>query len=185
MPFNVSNFKTNIKYDGYLQTNKFSMHLLSPPVLVDSYPNNWLKTTSFRIDNVITPGNMLMSFDVNRYGVGPTQKHPWNAQIQEILCSIICDKKGKIWQFWHDWSNAIFQFTGVTNLDALYVTEYKDNYATTIDINIYDSVGELVKTITLHQAFPISIKEIALDWNDNDNLVKITPIISFKEYTTS
>jgi len=57
---------------------------------------------TFRIDQVKVPGINLASADVNRYGAGPTQKQPYNAQFTEVQMSILSDNEASIWQYWYN-----------------------------------------------------------------------------------
>jgi hypothetical protein len=50
-------------------------------------------------------------------------------------------------------------------------------------IVIYNEVGEVAKTINLYEAWPSSIREIPLGWNDNENLVRLAVSITYSGYT--
>jgi len=187
MPFNINEFKTDIQDRGYIKTNLFE-------VLVAPRPNNndpnFTRHMAHRIEAVRAPGIQFMNADINRYGVGPSQKQPFNAQFNDISFTILCDNYGDIWQYWHDWLNAIYQFTpvatpgsGSVNSQANYNVGYKDTYSTTISIVIYDVGGSVVKRIDMYQAFPTSIREIPLNWEDNNNLLKLGVSVTYKEHT--
>ena len=112
MPFNIDSFKSNIDNNGYLKNNQFEVILNPPPVLLDTSLNNLgtprnvrniTDALRFRIEQVRVPGVNLLMTDVNRYGVGPTQKQPINAMFNETSFSILVDGYGEIWQLWYNW----------------------------------------------------------------------------------
>ena len=50
-------------------------------------------------------------------------------------------------------------------------------------IVLYDDFGNTVKTINLYDAFPSSIKEIPLAWNDSQSLLRLSVSITYSSYT--
>lgn len=198
MSFNISSFKENINVYGYLTSNKFEVYLRPPEILLNDTIRNFndevlvsdiIDLLRFRVEDVKAPGIGLLTADVARYGLGPTQKMPFNAQFNEITLTMLCDRGGFLWRFWHNWVRGIFQFNGTesfgngTNSNPpTYTTEYKDNYATTMQIIIYDQYGEEVNTLNLFESFPTGIRDTQLDWSDNNNLLRLNVNISFNEF---
>lgn len=201
MSFNINRFKQNVDDFGYLKNNKFEVFVQTPNFLRNKYLkinnretsisqlNNLLK---FRIEQIRAPGVSLLSIDTNRYGIGPTQKMPFNAQFFDTTFSVLVDRNTDLWDFWYNWINGIFNFNGQEpNGNNIftgaripnYTTEYKDEYSTIMMIVIYNDLGETVKTINLYEAFPSSIREIPLAWNDNVNLLRLALTVTFSGYT--
>jgi hypothetical protein len=196
MPFNISTFVSNISDNGYLKNNKFSVSVLPPRILSRNNLSSVNNTSDaidmirFRADSIKAPGITILNTDVNRYGVGPTQKQPYSANFSENNISFVCDRESALWQFWYQWTRSIFEFAGTDNAGFTaeanqiprYFTEYKENYSTTIQIEIYDEMGEVSQTINMFQAFPTAISDIPLSWGDG-NLLKINVTIAFTDYT--
>jgi hypothetical protein len=150
--------------------------------------SNIAKNLAMRIDQVRAPGISLMTADVNRYGIGPTQKMPFSSQNQEISFSILVDEYGEIWNYWHNWIRSIFEFDGtensqgaVRNQIASYQAEYKDRYSAPMQIVMYDHYGREVQYINLIEAFPTSIREVPLSWAEGQ-LIKLNVSIAYTEY---
>lgn len=201
MSFNVNSFKQNINDFGYIKSNKFEVFVQSPKFLQNKYiqvgnrqttVNDLNNLLRFRIEQVVVPGVSLQSIDTNRYGVGPTQKMPYNAQYFDTTFSILLDKNTDLWDFWYNWTNGIFNFNGQepngnnifdgTRIPT-YSVEYKDEYSTVMMIVLYNDVGETVKTINLYEAFPSSVRNIQLAWNDNINLIRLAITVTYSSYT--
>lgn len=201
MPFNIKTFKANINDFGYVKNNKFEVFVQAPRFLqgrtikIDKEEvnfNDLNRIMKFRIDQVKTPSASLMSIDTNRYGVGPTQKMPFNAQYYDTSFYVLLDKKTHLWDFWYNWINGIFNFNGQEpNGNNLflggripnYTVQYKDEYTSTMVIVIYNDVGEVVKTINLYDAFPSSMREVLLRWNDNADLMRLIVTVTYSSYS--
>lgn len=192
MPFNINSFRTNLRDYGYLDNNSFSVMVQTPPILFNSFLGNQGTPTAmykiaqnmeFRIDQVRVPGISILTADVNRYGIGPIQKQPIAAQFQEINFSILCDHYCEIWQYWYNWERAIFEFNGTSGgFSPSYTTEYKNRYATTVVVFIYDHYGNIIQKINFFEAYPTAVREVPLGWGD-PNLMKMNVSLIYTEYT--
>jgi hypothetical protein len=188
MPFNIEKFRTNIAKFGYLDNNSFNVYVQTPPILLNNVQNrniatgNIAENMSFRIDQVRAPGISLQTVDNSRYGVGPTQKQPYNAQFQEVSISMLGDHYCEFWQFWYNWTRAIFEYNSATpNGTASYSSAYKNEYSSTVLIYFYDHFGRNIQRIDLFECFPASIREIPLSWGDS-NLMRFNVSLVYTEF---
>jgi hypothetical protein len=179
MPFNIDTFKSEIEQNGYMKNNHFRVTLRPPRIFNQTAVANAI---SFRAESIKAPGIQLLVADNNRYGVGPTQKQPFSAQYSDNSMSIICDSYGRIWNFWYEWARRIFEFNGVENGLPNYVTEYKDNYSTTIQVTSYDVSGEPIQEFNMFEAFPTNIGEVGFNWG-NSELTKLNVGFTYSGYT--
>lgn len=198
MPFNVSTFKTQLGNNGYLSPNKFQLLVTPPPILqaqgMISGGNHQsvadiMQQLTFRVDGVTAPSISLNLYDVNRYGVGPIQKIPYNATFNTMSLTFICDGYGDLWKFWNDWMRNIFGFSGTTNgqngiLNDLgsYALSYKSDYSTAITLNAFDSFGEIGQSITYNQAFPYAVNDIQFNWGEDNQVLKVSIAIAFTDF---
>jgi hypothetical protein len=192
MAFNINSFRTNLRDFGYLDNNSFSVMVQTPPGLFNKFLGNQGTPTAmykiarnmeFRIDQVRVPGISLLTADVNRYGIGPIQKQPISAQYSEINFSILCDHYCEIWQYWYNWARLIFEFNGTSGGSSpSYTAEYKQNYATTIVVFIYDHYGNIIQKVNFFETFPTAVREVPLGWAD-PNLIKMNISMMYTEYT--
>lgn len=201
MPFNINDFKQNVSNLGYAKNNKFEVFIQTPKILQNKVMrigerrvnlNRIGNTLKYRIEQVRTPSVSLLSLDNNVFGIGPTQKMPYSANFFDTTFSILLDRNTDLWDFWYSWTNAIFNFNGqesegnnpfVGGRIPSYTLEYKDNYSTIMMIIIYDDNGKVIKKINLYEAFPSSIREVQLAWNDNVNLMRLAISVTYSSYS--
>ena len=202
MGFNISAFKGQVQKGGFIQTNKydtqitFSNTALSGSFITTNNNSINLQTMandlSYRCISASLPGVAIRTSDTNRLGVGIIEKMPFSGSYTDITLTFLCDKNSAAYNFWYAWINYIFSVTGEENSGTIsqlttgrsfYTTEYKDNYASTIDITLYDNSGKPSILYSLKKAFPISINDSMISWSDNDNLLKLTTTITFREWT--
>jgi len=200
MPFNINAFKFEIDTYGYLKTNAFEVFVFTPPVLKDFEISNAGTPFSLfsinrhlkmRVEQVSIPGMSLQSTDVRRYGVGTVQKMPVGAQTYgDVTLSILLDGFGEIYEFWDQWIRKIYEYNGVSsssigsvgNAFPGYVSEYKDQFSTDMQIVVYDHFGNTIQKINLKEAFPSSMKDISLAWG-SEGLMRLQVGISYTEHT--
>jgi hypothetical protein len=200
--FNVDTFKSNIAKNGFVQTNKYDININfnngnfnlqiaqgAGPSLPTSF-NDIAKDLSYRCTNAVLPGVALRTIDSNRYGLGIIEKMPYTGNYTDITLTFMCDRLGLTYNFWYAWINYIFSVNGhdtdrgtVAGANRpYYTTEYKDNYSADITINVYDNSGTNALAYTLYRAYPISINDTSVGWGDNNDLLKLTTTLTFREW---
>lgn len=190
MPFNINSFKSVVQKTGYLPTSKFELYLAPPKILQNGNTNRIIKEHVYRVEQVRAPGINIQVVDNAIYGIGTVQKFPVNAQYNDFSFEIYSDGYGQIWQFWHNWLNTIFNFTSTENAGngsafkyATYTAKYKEEYATTMQLKIYDNFGNEIQDFNLYEAFPVSLREVPLSWSQPNDMIKLTVGVSYKEHT--
>ena len=194
MAFNIATFKSNIEKTGVLQTNKYDVTISLPPnfanlniVSADGSTvgmTQGMRDLSYRCINASLPGLAMRTTDINRYGIGISEKMPYSANYTDVSLTFLMDRDGTAYKFWYTWFNYIFNASSVAtnNQRSFYTAEYKDNYAAIIEIKVYDPTGKVSLLTTLNGAYPVSMNDIALNWSDNNNLIKLTTTITFREW---
>lgn len=205
--FDVASFKSQVSNTGFLQTNKYAVYVSPNQKLSGSFINSPTISQSFkdmsedlqyRCINATLPGIILRTADNNRMGLGVMEKMPFGAVYTDVDLTFLCDKRGAAYNFWYGWLNFIVASVGKESphgvVDKLskgtrsngqreyYTTQYKNNYVCTVTIIVFDNGGNSAIHYSLYDAFPISINDSPLSWGDNDNLLKITVKMSFREW---
>lgn len=200
MPFNIKTFKSNIQSKGILKNSLYEV-IVTPPQILNQNQlltgNQTLSNQSltndikFRTTNVNLPGYDIKTVNIRRYGVGPIQKYPSTNEFSELSFSILCDKDSNIWKFWHEWCRLVFHGQGSSdtsnpngiNTTAKYFSHFRDEYSSTLQINIYEQAGnESIKYI-FNSAYPASISGVPLNWNPTNGLIQLTILIIYKDYS--
>jgi hypothetical protein len=172
MPFNISDFKTNVVSPELMRSTSYEV-LISPPVGSG-------EPLKLRSESVSLPGAGFMSVDNYKpYGLGKMYTIPYAGNLQEINMTFMVDSKSQVIQTFYDWANLIVDF-GQRRSFAAY---YYDTYARPIDISLYDLKGNLSKTYKISQAFPISVDQAQMSWASTDEIMKLSVSFKYSEYT--
>ena len=199
MPFNINTFRADYEKNGYLLNNSFQVFVPPPQIFTGSSINNngtlidaraMTRELTFRAEAFKAPGMIISDNLVNRYGIGIPQKYPSNARVTDGKLVFVSDKYGSLWQFWYQWVNQIFGFAGadnavgstVVNSTATYQLEYKEKYAVTMTVLVYDNVGNVAQTINLYNCYPNAIEDTPLHWG-NKELMRINVDITFRDFS--
>lgn len=193
--FNLADFKSYLSKTGTLPTNRFAVEIPVPKVLfgAEVVVNNWRRPMpgfsedlQFRAESITAPGVTLDMTNVNRYGIGPIQKFPFNANFTPVSITFLADKDSLVWIFFYNWLNNIFSYSyddANPNADFLrYRANYMVDYVVDPKINVYDYDGVLSTTIQLIDAYPISMNEVNLSWSDNNQLMHITVSFAYRHW---
>lgn len=189
MAYKITDMISTIAKNGVLQTNKYLV-LLTPPVGLQGADINGAGTggtaalLQIRAEQAKLPGVLIQTSDINRYGVGPTQKMPYNVQFTDTSLTFIADRNGEIYRFFYSWMNTIFNFSGINgqNTQANYKVGYKDSYSTNMQIYVHDNYGNVIHIVSMMKAYPVSFNEISLGWANQNELMKLTIGITFRDW---
>jgi hypothetical protein len=195
--FNINNFRSHLYQRGTLLTNKFDVEFRIPDVLNGVAPDrysNMIETLNYRADQIRLPGISLDSFQVNRYGLGPSMKFPTSVSFTDISITFTEDRNVTLWKFHNEWISRIFDYTGVKGEGTTgpYTLQYRDAYTIDIIINVYNndpgvqlsekSILSPSIQVVLKDAYPVSINDINLDWSQNNSLFKPVITYTFKNW---
>jgi hypothetical protein len=188
--FNINDFTSSINTKGVLKNNKYIAtitlndgHYLSSAGEADQGD---VRLFSIRCDSVQLPGVALASADgPPRLGYGPIEKHPYNANFEDISLTFIIDANSRVHKLLYNWVNVIvnFQSSGLNRLSdstgpmksAAYEVGYRNKYAAQLQIDVYRDTGtndSYQKTMTYkaYNAFPMAFPSAGLNWNEGDIL---------------
>jgi hypothetical protein len=199
MAFNINDFQGNIAKYGTLRSHSFDVEFALPKTFQNRFiltPGAGQVSTGqlgrmlqMRVEQVKIPGVAIQNAEINRYGVGTAQKIPFASGFVDTSFSFIIDKYGALWYFWYTWLRDTVQFAGLHdnpgsmtfNEFASYCVGYKDDIVSTMTFRMFDAMGDVALTIELIDAFPISLNDMQVDWNETNQLVRVTIGLSFKE----
>lgn len=180
MSFNIREFIGNVNRYGTLPTNRYEV-LIDPAriMLGDSV----LSRLQYRAESVSIPGITLDTTDTRRWGIGPREKFGTNVNFSDINITFIEEDGNNIHKYMYRWMNSIFRFAGQSESSTpSYYSEYKDNYATTMTINVFNKTQDVTESVQLQEVFPTGLSEISLGWADNNQLFKVRASFAFTRW---
>lgn len=177
MPFNIDIFKSRLaKGGGLLKNNKFLVRIPPPSILanrsiggVSSFSTNQI--LEFHAERTSIPGIALQASEVRRQGIGNLEKTPFSAAFTDCDVSFTIDQKSTIWNFFRTWMDAIYNYNTQSG-NGLYELGYKNEYATTVTIFVYNEISPQTPVIQIEliDSFPVSISDIPLQWSGAEHV---------------
>ena len=196
MSFDIEQFSAEInKRNGLQRTNRFQLRIPPPAILLGREGTQGMFTeesgSHFWAQDVQMPGFQLQSGNVRRYTYGPNETRPFAPNFQQVQANFAADGNMSIFQFFDSWLQSIIPhdsegiFAGRrTNYHSgrVYELSYKSEYATDIDIVLFDEAGTETLTLTLYEAFPSNINAIPLAWGDNNSYATFSVFFEYVDW---
>lgn len=210
MPFNIDQFVGNVSRSGTLQTNRFEVRMRPPGVVAGrgrqyyGTADEMSRLLTFRAQEVKVPGVNMDTYDHRRYGVGPRQKTVTNVNFSDVGITFLETSENEVFKFFYDWTNYIFDYSGIggarlgqVNYPASFTAQYREDYSTDIEIHVYNAAGTTktenmptvedseVKPVTIihmFEAYPTSIGDSSLSWDNNNSLYKVNVSFTFTSW---
>lgn len=187
MAFNINDFISNLGTAGTLQTNKFEVQIGIPPALRQYFSDTRL--VAYRAEAIKVPGVTMDTTEARRYGIGPRQKFVTNVGLNDIDITFIETKDSTFQRFFYLWTNYMFDFSGVRSAGnatvPTYTTAYKEDYATDINIRLYNNRGAeegLAAVIGIDEAYPTNLSENSLSWSNSNSLYKVNVTFGYTKW---
>lgn len=195
----------NINKYGILKNNKYLATIIfnESPVDVEAHYMKDLrrqnrgeenKFFTVRCDSVQIPGVYFQSSSgsTGRLGYGPIEQFPYMSVMEPINVTLINDSDSRLHRLMYDWMNVIVNFQGKGGVDLVrpngpsrhsaYEVGYRDRYACTLKIEVFDVTGNNSMTVTAYNAFPTTIQPVGLDWS-NHEFMQIAASFTYTDFT--
>jgi hypothetical protein len=191
-------FSREIQHNGVISHNKFFVRIDPSADLPVGTDVPMLRALALRAQNALFPGIYLMTQDNQRYGYGPSEKSPHNAQFSDAHISFIVDSRSKVYNFWYKWLHYIVRFdssgsmfdqagegaagTEVATKSGPYEVAYKDEYIADITISPTSELHNKSMSCILYRAYPIAIQEIQLDASAQNSPVLLNISLAYRDH---
>jgi len=151
----ISDFKSSFNTE-LARPHRFDVDIPIPITLIPY--NKTARNLRYRCESAQFPGRTFATDDQKTYG--PIEKHPYLSTYADLELTFIVDGDMNQKVFFDAWMNYI---------NPTYTNDfkYKDNYSTAITINQYDMSNKLTYSISAYGAYPISMNQLDLTWNDD------------------
>jgi hypothetical protein len=150
----------------------------------------------FLCSSVNLPGFNVDTQDIYHYGYGYRSKMPSGQIFPDVTCTFYGDSRLLSKNFFTKWLQSIVNFNGAAPMNGtttsngaapfeIYYKEGERGYQTTIDITLFDVRSETVATYKLHNAFPVSVSDVSLAWENSDQIYQFTVTFSYDFWTST
>lgn len=191
--FSLSTFLTEINTKAVLDTSRHLMMFTLPKGLLTTHDANAVRQIVLRCEASSLPGiSFAESEEIRRYGVGPTEKHPYLPIFGAISTSYIVDGEGFIHSFFYDWMSYMVGFDssqGMTHTNAFgnnpYEVAYKDDYASTASVLMYNEKNDKIIEVKLNSAYPIAINAVPLNWSNTEQVMRLDVTWDYRDWSAT
>lgn len=129
---------------------------------------------SLRCEGAQLPGRMLET-TTKKMGSAPVEKFPYHTNYSEVTLDFIVSDNMSEKIFFDAWMELI-------NPTTDYNFQYKSNYAVDVSINQYDVSNKLTYSAVMHEAFPIDINQLDLNWSTVDSYHKLSVVFAYRHW---
>jgi hypothetical protein len=180
MPFDINQFRTHLSaHGGVSRTDKFDAHINIPQEVSDG-SGYGVRELALQCEVSELPGRDINMIEFRHYGF--TKRIPHMNQYNQITLTFYCAGdliEKKLFDRWIDLMIPVD--TGLVNYPLN--DDNSSRYEADIQINQYGTTGDLVYTVNLVQAVPVSVASMPLDWN-NDQVHRLTVTFAYLKWTS-
>jgi len=163
----ISNFLSSFKGD-VARPSRFDVEIPVPLKLV-SYRNTGQRLT-LRCESAELPSRTLATAERKIYG--PTEKYPYLTTYNESTFTFIVSDDMLEKKFFDAWMDLI-------NPRSTFNIAYKKDYVTNITINQYNLQNKKQYSVSLNEAFPLSVNQLDLDWSNETSYHKLSVVFAY------
>ena len=165
----IRNFLDSFSQSEVARSNRFDVNIIVPPGLLQ-YKSQLNGGLTLRCENANLPGRTFGTVD-QKFGSNPTQKFPMHASYEDITFSFIISGDMQERTFFDIWMEFI-------NPTKTFDFAYKQDYSSTIIVYQYDQYDKMTYSVSLYNAYPISINQMDLDWS-TDTPHKLSVVFAY------
>jgi len=204
MAFSINEFLSAINsVDGLSKASKFMVTITRStnanigradrgPAIVGGAQN-----LTFLCDSAYLPGLGYQTDEIRMSGYGNVEKRPYASIFQDVPLTFYSDANGSVFKYFHAWMQSVFAFNDAANPNGtvkglpLNSFQYPSEYYGVVEIihmNEIKTTKESDNTIVKYQlleAYPISIGDIQVDWNMQDQILKIPVTFAYTNWTST
>jgi hypothetical protein len=152
---------------------------------------------TFLCDSAYLPGLGYQTDEIRMSGYGNVEKRPYATIFQDVPLTFYSDADGSVFKYFHAWMQSVFAFNDAANPNGtvkglpLNSFQYPSEYYGVVEIihmNEIKTTKESDNTIVKYQlleAYPIAIGDIQVDWNMQDQILKIPVTFAYTNWTST
>ena len=192
MAFNINEFRSQIASRGLAKSSLFYVTITVPASLTNTLGSIMdSNTLSFFCDTASLPGMEFGTVDYKKHGYGKSYKRPVEFNESTLPLIFMVDAEFGVVKYFHRWFQSIFNYNNGSAVredpqgKLPYEFEYHDNYAATIEIFVFSmNDTQKVYKYKFSKAYPMSIGEVNVAWEINDQIMKLPVTFEYDYMTT-
>jgi hypothetical protein len=170
MASSIADFKSKFETE-LARPNRFEVEI--PPINgVGSLPD----MGKFRCETAELPSRTFSTLE-QKFGSNPVEKYPYQTTYNDLTLTFIVSGDMSEKKFFDNWMNVISP-PGNFNF------QYRNNYVGDITITQFDLSNKPVYSVVLHDAYPITVNQLDLDWSNNDSHHKLVVMFAYTYWTS-
>lgn len=178
--FNISELKANL---NIVRPNIFYVNVTLPSSIFSRTDSLLIETFKFRCETAEIPGRTLATYDDQ--STGTTKKLAYDVTYNDLNLTIIASddmNERYIFEKWID--NAVNPSSHNNgNASGGLVKYYSDYSGGRVDIVQATDDGSTVCTYTLHNAYPIQVSGMNLNWSEFDTYQRFSVTMTYRYHT--
>lgn len=169
MAFNVNDFRGKLQ-NGGARPNMFEVIISNPAGAAAALDTEEL---AFMCKATSLPASTVGSIDVPYFG--RTIKVAGDREFDQWSITVINDESFDLRNAFERWSTAMASYSTAVNAQRnLGASSNPYSYAATGVVNQYGKEGNIIKTVSLINLWPVSVSEISLGWDQNNAIEEFT-----------
>lgn len=179
MAFDITKFRSSFGQFGEpANPTNYKAFFGKWPDLFGSMYEYTQRMIEYRCESVSIPESSLKTMQRKTYGI--PENVVFSKENQICMISLILSDNSKERDLFYIWSESILEANDRKNI--LYFNSYVGDFV----IQQYNKQGKESYTIVLKDAFPVSIQDMPLSWNSNNDYVRLNIALQYtkiEEYT--
>ena len=167
MAGSINDFLSTFKGD-VAKPSRFFVDVPVPVTLIQYIGTS--RNLRYRCEAAQLPGRTFATMEQKTYG--PIEKYPYLSTYNDIDLTFILDSDMDIKVFFDAWLNYV-------NPSYSNNFRYKSDYATDLTVTQYSSHGDPTYSVSLYEAFPISMNQLDLDWSNEGAYHKLSVTFAY------
>jgi hypothetical protein len=166
----INDFRASFSAD-VARPSRFDVSIPIPLTLIPYLGTS--RNLNMRCESAQLPAQSYATVEQKTYG--PIEKHPHQVVFNDADLVFIVGDDMKEKLFFDAWINLI-------NPSSNYDFKYKGDYVVDLIVNQYDVADNLSYSVTLRDAFPVSMNQLDLDWTNQDSHHKLAITFAYTSW---
>lgn len=182
MAFDINQFRSSFRdYEPASPTN-YEVSIYKLPTVGWKFQNQSIeRDLTYRCESCSLPSRDLIVS--NRMTYGAPNKVVSGGAYNNLSFTFIVSDNMREKNYFYEWQKYIVNNNTYED-ETPFINDfaYLDDYVGAITISTFSKFGDLKYQVVLQNAYPISVNEVPLGWNNTNDYVRVTVTIAYKSF---